>query len=235
MVYVSGGEYPVGGDEKTNPPKRVELKPYYISSSEVTRAQFKEFVDAGGYRTERFWDPEGWRLVPNFRDREDSLGPADWVGGKYPRGSKELPVTNVSWYEADAFARFKKARLPSEYEWEVAASYYPKESRNRRYPWGDFFRPDRGNLRKGESSGLASASLANGDRSPLGLVNMAGNASEWTSSLWGTKKRLYVIRGCSASHENPRLAALTYRRHYRGDPGRFRSGELGFRLAMDVR
>jgi formylglycine-generating enzyme required for sulfatase activity len=235
MVYVAGGEYPVGGDDKRNPPRRLAVKPYYISKYEVSCGDFKDFVEAGGYGKQEFWHPEGWRIVGTFKGLGGGPGPGDWDEGSYPARERDLPVSHVSWYEADAYARFRGCRLPTEYEWEVAASYNPEKRKNRPYPWGDYFRNDRGTLLRNGAAAMVGVKIENGDRSPLGCVNMAGNAMEWTSSYWSEKKRLFVIRGSSASSVKPRLAALTYRRDHRGDPRTFRIPELGFRLAKDAR
>jgi iron(II)-dependent oxidoreductase len=105
---------------------RVELKPFHIARAPVTNAQFLEFVRDGGYSRRDLWSPEGW----NWKDR--ARGPRYWVerDGEWRerrfdeevRLDGDLPVMHVNWYEANAYCRYANRRLPSEAEWERAAS-----------------------------------------------------------------------------------------------------------------
>ncbi len=237
MVYVRGGTYPVGREgEAGNPPRKVGLRAFYVSKREVTAAEFAKFVEARGYENEGLWDPEGWKAVSGFLDREGAArSPGNWFRGGPPPGSADKPVAHVSWFEADAYARFRGMRLPSEEEWEVAASYDPRTGRQLSYPWGDAWKSGIGNLlAEGREAAPADAGSAAGDVSPLGCLNMAGNVAEWTSTRWQGEGRLHVIRGTSASYENPSLAARAARRTQRGDPAKLRIAEVGFRLAKDA-
>jgi formylglycine-generating enzyme required for sulfatase activity len=109
----------------------IDTSPYLIDKYEVTNEQFKEFVDADGYGTERYWQKlkfikDGRTLnwaeaVSNFRDSTGQPGPATWEEGTYPDGQGKHPVSGVSWFEAVAYARFAGKSLPTLYHWEHAA------------------------------------------------------------------------------------------------------------------
>ena len=117
--------------DNETPRHRAYLAPYALASRLVTNAEFMEFVDAGGYTQPRHWLADGWLAV----QRESWSAPLYWEkrDGRWCeftlRGLQALddnrPVVHVSYFEADAFARWKQRRLPSELEWEHAASSQP--------------------------------------------------------------------------------------------------------------
>ncbi len=122
MVRVQGAETPQGfiGD-------------FFIDRFEVSNAQFEEFVDAGGYSEPRYWQEEfavegrvlSWEeAVSRFVDTTGRPGPSSWVGGHYPERLENHPVSGVSWYEADAYARFVGKELPTEVHWGLARGEY---------------------------------------------------------------------------------------------------------------
>ncbi|HVW25713.1 MAG TPA: ergothioneine biosynthesis protein EgtB [Polyangiaceae bacterium] len=113
--------------DNEGPPHRVHLEPFAIAASPVTAGEFLEFVEAGGYARSELWLSDGWSMV----QREGWRAPLYWenVSGAWQRFSlygmialdKNAPVCHLSYYEADAFARWQGARLPTEAEWEVCA------------------------------------------------------------------------------------------------------------------
>jgi gamma-glutamyl hercynylcysteine S-oxide synthase len=116
--------------DNERPRHRVELAAYRIDRAPVTNARFLEFVEDGGYGRRELWSEEGWAL----REREGWERPLYWTadGGERRFDSieplaGELPVMHVSWFEADAYARWRGARLPTEAEWEHAASLFEPE------------------------------------------------------------------------------------------------------------
>ncbi len=130
MVAVDGGDY--------LPPLRllrlptVALDPYFIDRTEVTNAEYKEFVDAGGYDRREYWQQEfrggsqsqslSWEeAMAKFVDTTGRPGPAPWELGAYPDGRDDYPVGGVSWYEAAAYAAFRGKDLPTAYHWMRAA------------------------------------------------------------------------------------------------------------------
>ncbi|MEN0071970.1 MAG: ergothioneine biosynthesis protein EgtB, partial [Propionicimonas sp.] len=128
-----GGIVTVGHDghgfayDNEGPAHRVLLEPFEVADRLVTRGDWLGFIDDGGYRRPELWMSDGWAAVqserwdaPLYWSREDG----DWtVFGSRGRAPvvAEQPVAHVSWYEADAFARWSGARLPTEAEWECLA------------------------------------------------------------------------------------------------------------------
>src|SRR4029450_9580878 len=128
-----------------------------IARAPVTNAEFAAFIDAGGYRTREFWSDAGWA----WREQHGAEQPVYWQGmrdgvwtvRRY-RIVEELaphaPVVFVNWFEADAWCRWAKRRLPSETEWEAAAIGLPAAAgtplagQRRRRPRGDDRPPRRG-------------------------------------------------------------------------------------------
>jgi iron(II)-dependent oxidoreductase len=116
--------------DNERPRHRVELEAYRIDRAPVTNAQFLEFVEDGGYERPERWSPEGWEV----REREGWQRPLYWTANGAERRfdsieplARELPVMHVSWFEADAYARWRGARLPTEVEWEHAAMLFEPE------------------------------------------------------------------------------------------------------------
>jgi iron(II)-dependent oxidoreductase len=129
-VLVAVGTALIGTDDEAwaydneRPAHHVEVAPFRIDVAPVTNGAYREFVAAGGYDDERLWHPDGW----SWRHREGASAPLFWNDdGTVTRfGARALiradePVQHVSWFEADAFARWAGRRLPTEQEWETAA------------------------------------------------------------------------------------------------------------------
>jgi gamma-glutamyl hercynylcysteine S-oxide synthase len=116
--------------DNERPRHRAELGPYRIDRAPVTNAQFLAFVEDGGYRRRELWSDEGW----SFREREGWERPLYWTAHGEERRfdrveplARDLPVMHVSAFEADAYARWRGGRLPTEAEWEHAASLFEPE------------------------------------------------------------------------------------------------------------
>jgi formylglycine-generating enzyme required for sulfatase activity len=217
--------------------KHVIERPYRIGKYPVTNAQFARFVEAGGYKEEKWWSEEGlaWRSgESDDRIKEDFW--RDWVKKRTPEqrnrpmwwGDPELgnplaPVVGVSWYEAEAYGRWLTeelrqagilggdgvARLPTEEEWERAA----RGSDGREYPWGEGFDVARANLSIGERpAGGSTAVMTYPDGfSPDRVWDCSGNVWEWTHSWWSEEKTYRVLRGGSWGNFDGRLARCSSR------------------------
>ncbi len=173
----------------------VEVAPFRIAKAPVTNAEFAAFVDAGGYRRREFWSAAGW----DWRERAGAERPVYWLakdGDSWTcRRYREVeplaphaPVMFVNWYEAEAWCRWAKRRLPTEAEWEVAAAGEATTDglrlaeRKRRWPWGDAAPMlEHANLGLACDGALDVAACAAGD-SAFGCRQMIGNVWEWTAS-----------------------------------------------------
>ncbi|MGW2023302.1 ergothioneine biosynthesis protein EgtB [Streptomyces decoyicus] len=161
---------------------------FLIDTTPVSNGAYQRFIEAGGYEDPRWWAPEGWTQV-----QENKLhAPLFWKrdGGQWLRRRfgvtepvpPDEPVLHVSWYEADAYARWAGRRLPSEAEWEKAARHDPATGRARRFPWGDEDpTPAHANLGQRHLRPAAIGSYPDG-QSPLGVRQLIGDVWEWTSS-----------------------------------------------------
>jgi eukaryotic-like serine/threonine-protein kinase len=161
---------------------------FLIDRTEVTNAEFKAFVDAGGYTKREYWTEPFVRdgktvdwatAITLFRDRTGRPGPATWQGGAPPPGQDRYPVNGVSWYEAAAYAAFRGKRLPTIYHWSHAAGPELGDSVTRTSNFG--------------KSGPLPAAAARG-LGPYGTVDMAGNVKEWAWNDNGHGAR-YILGG----------------------------------------
>ncbi|GAA4890570.1 ergothioneine biosynthesis protein EgtB [Streptomyces coeruleoprunus] len=195
-VRIPGGAFLMGTSHEDEPwaldnerPAHVRFVPeFFIDTFPVTNGAYRNFVDAGGYRDPRWWDPRGWAYIrehgteaPLFWRREGGQWLRRRFGVVEPVPDDE-PVLHVSWYEADAYARWAGRRLPTEAEWEKAARHDPVTGRSLRHPWGDADpTPDHANLGQRHLRPAPVGSCPAG-RSPLGVRQLMGDVWEWTSS-----------------------------------------------------
>ena len=185
---ISAGRSPVDG---------VGIEGFLIAEREVTNAQFQRFVSAGGYRNVALWSPTmlvDGRSVPateaigRFVDRTGLLGPRDWESGRFPAAKGDHPVTGVSWYEADAYARWAGAALPSASQFWRAAQGDSLTI----YPWGEDAAGAqyRANLEGVDTAPVGGSPLG---VSRFGVMDLAGNVREWlTDTAAATSRRVTV-------------------------------------------
>ncbi|MGI5479471.1 ergothioneine biosynthesis protein EgtB [Streptomyces lavendofoliae] len=193
-VLVPGGPFTMGTSAEpwaldNERPAHARVVPaFLIDTVPVTNGAYLAFIADGGYDDERWWAPEGWAQI-----RAHGIGaPLFWrrEGGQWLRRRfgvvepvpEDEPVLHVSWYEADAYARWAGRRLPTEEEWEKAARHDPVSGRSLRYPWGDDDpTPEHANLGQRHLRPAPAGSYPAG-RSPLGVRQLIGDVWEWTSS-----------------------------------------------------
>jgi iron(II)-dependent oxidoreductase len=193
MVEVPAGPCTIGaGDagfayDNERPRQRSELGGYRIGRTAITNATYLTFVEGGGYERREWWSDEGWAWKEDY----DITRPLNWtaeldaqwrIGGLEPLDPRQ-PVVHVSWFEADAFARAHGARLPTEAEWEKAASWDQEQGVSRPFPWGHE-PPHPGhhaNLDHGRGGPDVACAHPAG-ASPCGCLGMIGDVWEWTAS-----------------------------------------------------
>jgi iron(II)-dependent oxidoreductase len=167
------------------------VQPFVIASTPVTNAQFAEFVADGGYRRRELWRARGWYWLsragiehPLFWQREPG---GAWAERRFDRDEALdpwAPVVGVCWHEADAFARWARRRLPTEAEWEMAATFDPATGAKRRFPWGDAApSPELASLDFRAGWPVDVRAHAAGD-SPAGCRQMIGNVWEWVADTF---------------------------------------------------
>lgn len=193
-VLVPGGPFTMGTStepwalDNERPAHGREVAAFFLDTAPVTCGAYRAFIEDGGYTERRWWAPEGWAMVreheltaPLFWHRDAGQWLRRRFGVTEPVPADE-PVLHVSWYEADAYARWAGHRLPSEAEWEKAARHDPAADRSRRYPWGDEDpTPDRANLGQRHLRPAPAGAYPAG-RSPSGAGQLIGDVWEWTSS-----------------------------------------------------
>ncbi len=192
-VRFDGGRVTIGTNDRTTaydnerPAHELELPAFLIDRNPVTNGRFVDFISDNGYGREELWSPPGRRWLAESR----AVAPKYWTrdGDGWITRVMDItrpvdatrPVCHVCYYEAEAFAKWDGKRLPSEFEWEAAASWDASTGVARRFPWGN---------------SNADARIANVDQlafdtapvgtytnvSPIGCYGMVGDVWEWTSS-----------------------------------------------------
>jgi gamma-glutamyl hercynylcysteine S-oxide synthase len=194
-VSVPAGEFELGAGpdgfayDNERPRHRVELPAFRIGRTPITNATFLTFTEGGGYERREWWSDEAW----SWKEEYDITHPEGWdrtATGEWRRWTldgwapidPDEPVVHVSWFEADALARAHGARLPTEAEWEKAATWDQEAGVKRAFPWGDEpADPARANLDH-ELLGPAPAGAYPAGVSPCGALGMLGDVWEWTAS-----------------------------------------------------
>ncbi len=172
----------------------LEVAPFKIARATVTNGEFKEFVEDAGYGRCELWSAQGWR----WRSKNEMKYPLywtrqgkDWLYRDFNQWlplAIQTPVVHITWYEAEAYCNWAKRRLPTEAEWDMAASAEPTSDgkgitdRKRQYPWGDALpSPERANLDSRFLGCVDVGAFPAGD-SAFGCRQMLGNVWEWTAT-----------------------------------------------------
>ncbi len=183
MAEIPKGTFTYGDDDG----ETMETEAFAIDRFPLTNGQFRHFIEAGGYRERRYWSDDGWQ----WKEAEQISGPGYMNHAIFGRLS--FPVVGISWYEAEAYAKWAGKRLPTEQEWERAAR---GDTDQREYPWGDGFESRRANVDEEIGTTTPVGSYPDGI-SPYELYDMAGNVWEWTDSFYDNELSFRVLRGGS--------------------------------------
>ncbi|MEO7218684.1 MAG: ergothioneine biosynthesis protein EgtB [Gemmatimonadaceae bacterium] len=194
MIRIEAGTYSIGTDDRAiaydneRPRHNVSVRAFSIDAAPVTNAAFSEFIEADGYKREELWSEDGraWLAdssarAPKYWERHEN----EWITRTMDRVAPvdpDHPVCHVCYHEAEAYARWADKRLPTEFEWEIAASWDPLHGVAQPFPWGDT-EPSQ-LLASVDQLGFGTAPVGAyaGNVSPLGCYGMIGDVWEWTST-----------------------------------------------------
>jgi hypothetical protein len=203
------------------------LGDFFIGRYEVTNREFKVFVDEGGYINQDYWKhaiiKDGvtlqWdKAIGMFVDQTGRAGPSGWLGGDYPEGQGDYPVSGVSWYEAEAYAEWADMSLPTSIHWNVARGGFTPMIQWPQLGGFGIFAPftnfgGKGTVEVGSMPGYSA----------YGAYDMAGNVREW---CWNETAEGRIVRGGSFEDNTYEFG------QERWVPPMDRSQRNGFRLAL---
>jgi iron(II)-dependent oxidoreductase len=239
-VFIQGGTAMLGSEASDESPVcTVSISPFLLGKHTVTNEEFRTFIEAGGYRRAQFWSPEGYSFIVENKIEE----PAFFADARF--NAPRQPVSGVSFFEAEAFARFVGGRLPTEAEWEFAG----RGENGLTYPWGDVsptlrvanYAPDFVPVRRAPSP----VDRFPKNCSPFGCLQMSGNVFEWCVDYFhpdtparragenfieDRPSNRRVLKGGAWTTDADRIR-LAARWSYTPD---LRDNILGFRVAFDV-
>ena len=231
MVFVPGSDYRLAAWARPTDTK-VRLDDFFVDKYEVSNRDYKEFIAAGGYLKRQFWKfpfvKDGktlsWEEAMNeFKGPTGLPEPRGWSNQNFPDGKADYPVTDISWYEAAAYAEFRGKQLPTVYQWEKAARNEQSSALGNYMPWGIFYPGDTLDDRANFGAGVLPVNSSQFGMSPFGAYNMAGNVSEWT--------RNESLEGFFATGGSWGDPVYTFAQ-YSAFPGFYRSEKRGFRCAL---
>ncbi len=221
----------------------VDVEPFLLDVHCVTNQRFQKFVDAGGYDELEFWPEEIWPHLIELKDRTGQAGPRYWRNGRHNAALAEHPVVGISWYEAQAYALWIGQRLPTEAEWQMAASWRIKSSTDmmRRFPWGDAMDNARCNIWSSRLYGTVPVNEYPTGTAPNQVRQLVGNVWEWTDTEYiiaDDENRpvlgempMHVVRG-GAFDTYFEVQTTNYFRT--GQIALSRTHNTGFRCAVDL-
>jgi gamma-glutamyl hercynylcysteine S-oxide synthase len=192
-VLVPAGEFVLGVDavsephslDNERPAHIVDVPAFRIGRVPVTNGEWRRFIDDGGYGQQRWWSDRGWAhrqeaglTAPQFWNRDGTRTRF----GHVEEIPADEPVQHVSYFEAEAYAAWAGARLPTEVEWEKSAAWDPAAGRRRRFPWGAS--EPTGHLANlgGDALRPAPVGAYPASASAYGAEQMLGDVWEWTTS-----------------------------------------------------
>lgn len=231
------------GSQPGAPEENHSVEPFLLDVHAVNNARFQLFVDAGGYDDLDYWPEEIWPHLIELKDLTGEPGPRLWRHGRHDQRFSDHPVVGVSWYEAQAYALWVGQRLPTEMEWQMAASWHINSSADlmRRFPWGDAMDNTRCNIWSARVGGTAPVNSYPKGAAPNQVLQLIGNVWEWTDSEYNIaddegrpivgEMPMHVIRGGAYDTYFETQATSHFRT---GQIALARTRNTGFRCAMDL-
>jgi iron(II)-dependent oxidoreductase len=197
MVSFAGDRVTIGTNDRTaaydneRPQHEVDVRPFLIDRTAVTNGQYLDFISDGGYERQDLWSEAGRRWVTET----GAVAPKHWFreGDAWLHRIMDVtravdptrPVCHVCYYEAEAFAKWSGKRLPTEFEWEAAASWDPSSNKARDFPWDDSAPTSEFANIDQLSFDIAPVDTYDRNVSSIGCYGMIGDVWEWTSSDFG--------------------------------------------------
>ncbi len=212
MVLVPAGEYITGWNDSGTPVK-VSVPAFSIDTHEVTNQQYADFIRATGHKPPA--NPKG--LKYNI-----------WKNGTYPTELTDHPVVNISYQDAEEYAKWVGKRLPTKEEWERAS----RGNEGFIYPWGNDYNPNsaNGNGNQQDKGTTTPVGSFSSDCSPFGVFDMAGNVREWTATPYSSgSQRWKMVKGGSFEDGAEGLSSYA---HFKGT---IPAPNLGFRCVKNAR
>ena len=242
MSIVPAGRVRISAaDFDSNDHDEVTIGAFHLDRFPVTNKLFQQFVDDGGYQQMAVWEQTAWPAVIDFVDATGQPGPRFWRDGRFVKGTGNQPVVGISWFEADAYARWAGKRLCTDAEWVKAAGWPVmtdgKGIVQRTYPWGDTFDASKANLWSSGHEKVVDVDHYSGGASVGGVYQLVGNVWEWTSTPFGQEASLTLphamrsIRGGAFDTYFDTQASCTF---CSGDNPLARKHNIGFRCALSV-
>jgi len=197
MIYIPAGSFDMGTPDSysgshnsdEHPQHSITLAAYSIGKYEVTRGEYRAFMNAGGYTTQSYWSTAGWTWKGSKTQPSAYwVDPVNWgtPPGSFSQGDSR-PVVSVTYYEAEAFCNWAGGHLPTEAQWERAARWTGSHANV--YPWGDTWDEQKcNNWYDTAYPGCQTAPVGSysSHGSPSGCQDMAGNVWEWCKDWYGS-------------------------------------------------
>lgn len=234
MVFIPGGNHTLVSSS-FHPEKTITLNDFFIDKYEVSNEDYKKFISAGGYLRKEYWVHRfikkgkeiPWQeAMKLFLDQTNLNGPRNWVNQNYPEGKGKYPVTDITWYEAAAYAEFLGKSLPTVYQWEKAARNGVPNYHSTSMPWGLIYPLDDISGRTNfNSNGTVPVDKFDFGISYYECYNTAGNVKEWCLNK-STDGFVYA----DGSYEDSNYVFGTFN----SSIGFYSSPSLGFRCVKNI-
>ena len=226
MVRIAAGTVDTYGNGDTH-----TVKTFYIDKNLVTYEQYNQFIEAGGYTEKKYWSPEGLEFLEAYAFSVPST-----YHEKYLKKSG-MPATGVSWYEAEAYAKWRGVRLPTAAEWTLAC----QGNNRQRFPWGNAFDFDAVDYR----TRLVPYPIGSNEKnvSSFGVFDLVGNVWQWCQNTYEDEdfRRSVTPTGTRPGTQKILKGGgwMSLRKHFESDylyydKPHHRLATYGFRCAKDA-